>query len=346
VKKLLVIVLLLLAVPGGVWLIPGERQSAPGNSAAGQRLFPGLENKVNAITRIRVEHNGRVYEVVKKGDQWQLPDKGDYPVLFGRVKPLLLGLARLEKIEPKTGKPENYARLGVQAPGAGTGNTRVELYPADGDAVASLIVGVTRSGLIAGGRDGIYVRVSGEPHAWLVAGNLNLPVKPVDWVDRQIIHIKPKTVQRVTIRQPGGDTLVVEKRHRGVATYNVVNMPDGATLKAGVEINTLARGLAALKMDDVLLHSGAGLAGSGAVEAVFETWDGLRVTAWTVEREGDIFAWFDVSANPAEVPAPSGAGGAQAAAEALQARLEDRVYRLPRDRGEKLRKQLDDIIER
>ncbi|HHJ17676.1 MAG TPA: DUF4340 domain-containing protein [Gammaproteobacteria bacterium] len=342
-RKALGIVLLLLVVPGGAWLMLGERQSPPDNGAAGQRLFPELEQKLNDITRIRVEHNGSVYEVLKHGDQWQLPDKGGYPVLFERVKPLLLGLALLEKVEPKTDKPENYARLGVQEPAVDSGNIRIELYVTGDDPVASLIVGGIRSGLIAGGRDGIYVRISGDPRAWLVSGNLDLPQQQVDWVDRQIIHIKPKTVQRVTIRYPDGDTLEIAKRHRGVATYTVVNMPGGAVLKDGIEINTLARGLAALNMDDVLVRAGAGLPEADAVAAVFETWDGLRVTAWTVEQGGEIFVWFDVGANAPVVTDLSRAGTTQVNDEVLRARLEGWVYRIPRARGDKLRKRLDDI---
>ncbi len=327
-SKQLIIILVTLAVLTGAWLMFGERQPAPDDSVSGQRLFPELEQKLNDTTRIRVEHRGSVFEVVKKGDQWQLPDRGGYPVLFERVKPLLLGIAGLEKVEAKTSKPENYARLGVQEPSADSANTRIELYAGD-EPVASFIVGGISSGLITGGRDGIFVRVSNDPRAWLVAGNLVPPEKPVDWVDRQIIHIKPKAVQRVTIRHPDGDTLVVEKLHKGVATYTVVNMPAGAVLKDGAETNLLARGLAGLNMEDVLVRSQAALPEAEAAAAVFKTWDGLQVTAYTVEQDDKIFIWFDVSND-----------------DELRSRLTGWVYQIPRARGDTLRKRLDDMIVR
>jgi len=326
--KQLIIILVALAVLAGAWLWMGERQSPPDDSVSGQRLFPGLEQKLNDITRIRIEHSGNVYEVEKKDDQWQLPDKGGYLVLFERVKPLLLGIALLDKVEPKTSKPENYARLGVQEPSADSDNTRIELYLGD-DPVASLIVGGIRGGLITGGRDGIYARVSGEARAWLVAGNLNLPQAEVDWVDRQIIHIKPKAVQRVTIRYPDGGSLVVERSRQGAPDFAVVNMPGGAVLKDGIKLNPLAMSLAGLNMDDVLVRSQAGLPETDAVAAVFETWDGLQVTAYTLEQENKIFAWFDVRND-----------------EGLRSRLDGWVYQIPRARGDKLRKRLDDIIVR
>jgi hypothetical protein len=344
--KLPAIILAALALLAGGWLWLGEHQSSTEDNVAGQRLFPELEQKLNDITRIRVEHNGSIYEVVKKGDQWQLPDKGGYPVLFQQVKPLLLGIALLEKVEPKTNKPENYARLGVQEPSADTENTRFGLYSTDNDTpVASLIVGGIRRGLIAGGRDGIYARVSGEPRAWLLAGNLDLPQSPVDWLDQQIIQITPKAVKRVTIRQADGGSLVVERPRRGAPEFELLNMPQGAVLKDGVELNLLARGLAGLNMEDVLLRAEAGLPEAEAVAAVFETWDGLQITAYTVEQDDKIFVWFDVGVTALDVTDLSKVRTTQSNDAELRSRLDGWVYQIPRDRGDKLRTRLEDVIE-
>jgi len=332
-KKRLIFIMATLALMAGIWLLTGERQSPSEDSASGQRLFPGLEQVLDDIRRIRVEHSGTVYDVVKAGDQWQLQDKGGYPVLFERVKPMLLGIALLEKVEPKTDRPKNYARLGVQEPAVDTANTRIELYTMADNPVASLIVGGVQAGLITGGKDGIYARVSGQPRAWLVAGHLDLAEKPVDWVDRQFTHIKPKTVKRVTIIQPDGSRLVVEKSRQGAPSYTVMNLPEGAALKQGVEVNTLARGLAALKMDDVFVHNAIHLAESAAVTAVFETWDGLRITAHTLKQDKKTLVWLDTSMTAQATPAR------------LHARLDGWVYQIPNARADRLRMRLDDLVE-
>jgi hypothetical protein len=344
-NKLPVIITAALAIVSGAWLWLGEWQSPTDDSVTGQRLFPELEQKLNDITRIQVERDGAIYAVARKDNQWQLPDKGGYPALFERVKPLLLGIAQLEKVEPKTSKPENYARLGVQEPAAGTANMRINLYLTGDTPVASLIVGGIRGGLIAGGRDGIYARVSGEPQAWLVAGSLDLPQAEVDWVDRQIIHIKPKAVQRVTISYPDGGSLVVERSRQGAPDFTVVNMPEGAVLKDGIEINPLTRTLAGLNMDDVLVRSAAGLPEAEAVAAVFETWDGLQVTAYTIELGRKIFAWFDVGVTALDMTDLSGVRTTQTNDAELRSRLEGWVYQVPRQRGDKLRAKLTDLIE-
>jgi hypothetical protein len=343
-SKVLIVVLAALAFVVGAYLLSGERQSPPAESVAGQRLFPELEQKLNDIDRIRVEHQGSVYEVVRKGDQWQLADKGGYPVLFERVKPLLLAIAQLEKVEPKTDKAENYARLGVQEPSADSQNTRLALYAANGVPVASLIVGMIRQGLIAGGRDGVYARVSGEPRAWLLAGNLELPQTQVDWVDRQIINIKPKTVKRVTIRQADGSSLEIERLHQGSPDFAVTNMPAGSVLQDGIKLNPLSMMLAGLNMEDVLIRSQAALAEAEAVAAVFETWDGLQVTAYTVEQDGKIFAWFDVAVAALDVTDLSKVRTLQSDDDALRSKLTGWVFEIPRSRGGQLRTRLADIV--
>lgn len=346
-RSLLIIVIVALVLVAGAYTLLGERSSVSesDDGGAGQRLYPGLEQRLNDISRIRMERKGVSYQVLRDGEQWQLPDKGGYPVRFEHVKPLLLGIALLEKVEPKSDKPENYARLGVDDPAPDSDGTRIELY-ADSDVpLVSLIVGTIRRGLIAGGRDGIYARPSEEARAWLVAGQLVVPMAPVDWVDRQIVHIKPKSVKRVTITQPDGSSLVIERPHKGAAHFAVSNLPEGAVLRSDVEINPLAQTLAGLKMEDLLVRSQAGLPEADAVVSVFETWDGLQVTAYSVEEDNKFFAWFEAGAAALDLNDLSAVRTTEHSVADLRARLDGWAYQLPRARGEKLRTRLDELLD-
>lgn len=333
-NRLPAIISILLALIAGAWLwFEASQPPTPDNSATGQRLFPTLEQQLNDVDRILIEHNGSVYEVLKNGAQWQLPDKGDYPVLFERVKPLLLGIALLDKVEPKTSKPENHARLGVQEPNTDSDNMRISLYSNGDKPVASLIIGGIRGGLIAGGKDGIYARVSGDAQAWLVAGNLDLPHKQVDWIDRQIVHIKPKAVKRVAIRHPDGTDLTLEKQYKSAVNFSVLNMPAGSEPIDPAASNLLARSLAALDLDDVRVRPPDAPSGAEGVTAVFSTWDGLAVKVTTIEQHQQIWAWFDlIESGPSDT-------------DDLQTRFSGWIYQLPPSRAAKLRARPGDLRE-
>jgi len=331
-NRLPAISVIVLAIMAAAWLWLGDSQSpSPDKSITGQRLFPNLEQQLNDVNRILVEHRGSVYAVVKDGDQWQLPGKGGYPVLFERVKPLLLGIALLEIVEPKSDKPENHTRLGVQAPAAYNDSIRISLYTEADNAVASLIIGSIRGGLIAGGKDGIYVRVSGESRAWLVAGNLDLPQQQLDWVDRQIIQITPKAVNRVTVSHPDGTSLTVGKQRKSAVNFSVMNMPEGSAPKNPEQINLLPRGLTALKMEDVRARPADGPPESEAVTAMFRTWDGLEVKVTSVEQNDQIWAWFDLVK-----PGTSDPGD-------LQTRFAGWIYQLVPSPASRLRTRLSDL---
>jgi hypothetical protein len=252
-------------------------------------------------------------------------------VLFERVKPLLLAIARLEKVEAKTDKPENYARLGVQEPAANADNMRIALFAAGDEPVASLIIGKIRGGLIAGGRDGIYVRASGNAREWLVAGRLDLPQRRVDWVDRQIVHIKPKAVKQVSIRHPDSSRLVIEKAFRGAPGFRIVNQPGTVGVKKASQVNALARSLAGLKMEDMRSRPPDDLTDREVVTAEFETWEGLRVIVRTREQDGRVWAWFDL------------AGSTETAADGVQERFAGWIYQLPLSRATRLRARLIDL---
>jgi hypothetical protein len=121
-------------------------------------------------------------------------------------------------------------------------------------------------------------------------------------------------------------------------------MPAGSVLQDGIKLNPLSMMLAGLNMEDVLIRSQAALAEAEAVAAVFETWDGLQVTAYTVEQDGKIFAWFDVAVAALDVTDLSKVRTLQSDDDALRSKLTGWVFEIPRSRGGQLRTRLADIV--
>ena len=77
------------------------------------------------------------------GGHWVVVEKGNYPADEARMRRLLLGLADLTLVEPKTERPELFARLDLDDPSNGK-STLVALQDRTGKTVAELIVGKTR----------------------------------------------------------------------------------------------------------------------------------------------------------------------------------------------------------
>lgn len=345
-RSLFILVLAASLFAAAAYLLLAHRQAATDTGEVAQALFPGLEEQLNSINRIRIEHRGSSYDIVRDGEQWLLPAKADYPVLFERVKQLLIGMALLEKMEAKTGKEQNYARLGVQEPAADTDNYRIEFYQSEAEPLASVIIGYIRGAMFAANRDGIYARRSGDTQSWLVAGNLQLPTKQIDWIDREIIHVAPKAVHTVSIRYPDGSVLELKKLKKGYANFIVSNRPEGSELTSQKDVNVLARGLAHLKMEDLFPRSQVKLPETDPVVTVYETWDGLRVTVYSVEEGGRILAWLEVGVAPLDVTDLVQARTTANDVAAMQARLNGWIYEIPGNNAEKLRARLEDILKK
>ena len=114
-------------------------------------------------------------------------------------------LATLRFHEPKTERPEKYAKLNLldfDAPGSGS--TRVTVQDSAGAMLAELLLGNSKFNLPGTKTGGIYLRLPGEQRAWLAAGGLNLSGLPGDWLEPTVLHVAGARIKRTEIRRPQG----------------------------------------------------------------------------------------------------------------------------------------------
>ena len=91
-----------------------EGESIP---QSGNAMFPGLLERIPDVVRVDVMSEGRKFVLETVGDgRWTAPERGSFPLDADKVHQLLVGAAALNRIEPKTSKPELYAQLGVGDP--------------------------------------------------------------------------------------------------------------------------------------------------------------------------------------------------------------------------------------
>ena len=110
--KLLIATALCLISAVTVWILTPKYSAG---TFFGEPLLPGLMEKINEVEVISIEHTGKTLTFLKdSGGDWTLMEVNGYPADKERIRNALIGLAHLEKIEPKTALPEFYSDLQVE----------------------------------------------------------------------------------------------------------------------------------------------------------------------------------------------------------------------------------------
>jgi len=285
------------------------RDDAPDVTAAdqvGETLFPALgdASAINRVARIEVEKGGEVVSVVRRDGEWGVESLGGFPARFEAVKQNVLALADLERLAAKTDNPELYDRLGVQEPDTEEStSTRVTLADEGGATLASLIVGKPNPG-----KDPpqLYVRAAGEDRAWLVEGSLSPPAEALGWVDKTIANIQAKRVQSITVAHADGEELTVYKSSEDDLNYSVAGVPEGRELLSESAADHMASGLSYLNLEDVVPQDEIDFEANRVATAVFQGFDGLRLTATVAEVDEESWLRFEAAYEaPPEAPGPA-----------------------------------------
>src|SRR5689334_8684489 len=83
---------------------------------AGEVMFPSLAGAVEGLKTVVIRHKGGSISLDWDGKAWRYREKANYPADREKVTNLVVSVARLTKLEPKTSQPDRYARLDLQEP--------------------------------------------------------------------------------------------------------------------------------------------------------------------------------------------------------------------------------------
>lgn len=264
---------------------------------AGKKLFPGLQQQVNDVTRIITRKGDKTVTIAQQDGQWQVVEKDNYPASLSRVKQTILAVADLGLFEEKTRKAENYKKLQVEdATEAGATSTLVTLEDKEQKSLASVIAGKQRPG---GGQPSMpqsrqYVRKAGDEQVWLVQGELKAEPEASDWLDTDLVNVASKRISRITFTHPTGKPFSVYKAAASDANFAVADMPKGKKLKSGAGASKLANALQNLKLTDVSKAAAIEFANDKSTLTSYQTFDGMIISASTFTK--DDTTWLKLSA--------------------------------------------------
>jgi len=295
-NALLILILLTVVVAVAAVIV---RQGTNDVAGAGEPMFPALLDHINDITTVVGIGAGETFTLVREGDRWVVAEKHGFPADQDKARQLVLGTARLVRIEPKTSNPDLYEKIGLDDIHAEDGNAvQYSFKNAAGDTLAEVIIGNSRLGRADPQTDEYFVREPAMAQTWLVQGKLADAVGVIDWLDSRVLSIERDRIRQVTARHPDGAVVTVSKKKPSQQTFDLLDVPEGAEADPKWKLNDLGRSLASLDMEDVMPASQASVPDDGLrVEMI--TFDGLRVILRSV-KDGErtlarVQAFFDES---------------------------------------------------
>jgi len=309
----------------------------PVDPLAGKPVLPRVAAKPEDVAKVIVKRSTGTATFLRQGNAWTVAEKGGYPADAAKMRKLLLGLAEITYVEPKTGEASLYKRLNVEDPSAQKSQSAlVEVYENQGGALGSVIAGRRRIDELGGGADGVYVRLPNEARSWLARGTLDLDSDIVQWLERRIVDISEKRTKEAVLQQPDGTAITIN-RDKPEDKFSVKDLPPNRKLKSDTGMVEPATVLQAFDLTDVKAASEAGFPKDGLSTATYSTFDGLAVKV-ELAKLGDT-DWIRLSATG------SGDDKVKTEADTLNKRWSPWVYGIAPYKAGALRTKVDDLLE-
>lgn len=315
----------------------GQRGQQP-QTQSGNMFLPGLLESLDDVRRVEIVGAGeeRLATLERNDSGWTVLERGGYPADLTKTRHALLSLAETQILEAKTANPALHDRLGLEAITSDTaGGIAVELIgPAE---PVRIIVGD------AEGDYQRYVRRQGEDQTYLINRDPELATSAVDWLDTAIVNVDGERIQHVTVSRSDGEPLIVSKAVRGQANFTVENIPEGRKIRYDSIANVMGNILESLTLDDVEPLTETT---DEVIVTEFRTFDGLVITARSLERDDSAWASFAAAVDPT-LPPESEQTRADAAVEAteINERVQGWRYQIATYKFDQLTREIADLLQ-
>ena len=341
-------ILAVLVIAAGAAAILVQRDDS-GIARSGEKLLPGLLDRLGEVARIESTHAGDEVTLELVDGIWSVTDRHGYPAEVSEVRGLLVGAADLVRVEPKTARPEHYERLEIEDPaGAESQSFGYVLKDAQGETVASFVVGKRRFVATAADVDEYFVRVDGDPRVWLVSGKIPRNRRVLDWLRREVTKLDQTRIGRAAVTHPDGTVVRVGKSSPREADFTLEDVPQGYEVEEPFSLHAIGTAVATFTLNDVAPIGEVDFDGEG-IEAVAETFDGVRLTARTGALEDRTFVRMGVEFDPGLVSTETTDSlldeeAARAEVENLARRWEDWAFEISGYTLKNLQKKVEDMV--
>ncbi len=310
-------------------------------------IFPAMNSKINDVTQISVEDKQGKVVIARKGDQWVMPERHDYPVSNEVVRDTLVGIAELKILEPKTKRPALYTRIQVDDLSVEKSLAKHLIVKGkDGEVLADALIGRRNFDTTGLTDEGRYVRRSGEEQSWLVAGRFDMPDAIKKWVGKEFMDVDDKRVDTATTVQPDGTKLIVVRAKQGETHFDVTNVPKGREVEYQIDVDNISDGIDKIELEDVKQAGEVDFPKDKTIHTIYHTYDGLQVD---VDLQGDdktsIF-WAKFKASVAPDAKEEDKAARQAEADKINAAVSPWIYQIPAFKYRYMSRRLDEVLKK
>lgn len=301
-------------------------------------VFPRLPSQVRQISRIRIQSNKGMVDVVFKPEKgWVVASQGDYPASFDQVRQTVIGLAEMQTIEPKTNRPEWFHYVGLDAPPHGTG-VEITMMDEKGSELASLIVGKKVDIGDPTGALGLFVREPQSAQSWLVRSVFEPRSDPAEWLDKQVLDIDRSRIQEVDVDPAVGPSFEVRRNRPTDDDFTLVNPPKGRELAYQGAADGVGAAVTGFTFDTVRPARELDFSDQAhPARLITRTFDGLTVSAETIQQGKDY--WTILAAEGA----PNKPEALKQARE-IGAHVSGWAYKLPAFKGQIFMTSLESLL--
>jgi len=194
------------------------------------------------------------------------------------------------------------------------------------------------------------VRKAEEAQSYLIDRDPEVSSSATEWLETDILSLPGNRIQQVTVTHPDGETLDILKETLGQTNFTVEGVPEGRELQYESVANVMSNVLANLSLQDVESRTQSD---EPVTITEFRTFDGLVLTAESIERGEDAWVAFEVDYEPPnqsmeplgeEDPASEDASDPDSEARELAEQLGGWRYQIATYQFDQLTRRMSDLL--
>ncbi len=347
-KNIAVLVIITLLVVVIAVLLAQRREAATSDDALGALFFRDIEQKLNDVVTVEIVQGKEHITLQRDDETWRIKEKDGYAADFDKLKPLVLSIANLLRVEAKTGKADQYDKLGVTDPAAEDAtHPGVILKDGNGETLAALVIGDVHDS-DDGVKKQLYVRRLNEAQAWLVEGKVEVVTDAAAWLRKdRIVDIFRSRIKSLNITLPDGAHYLVTKASPEDKGFQYSPLPHNAKIRSQARLDDMSAALENVVPDDVFVADTVTFPATGVGHNEYHSFDGLAVKTALLQKDNKWYVKYEVSfdANATSKGAPSAESTkVKQEAETLAQSLKGRVFVIPEAKATLMTKKINDVL--